>query len=160
MIKLMPDQTHAFSIGLDKMYLKLSVWLSAIQVLFTITSFYFLFLFQPRMEQYFTQMHKIVANKKNRARFRFMLQDVIDLRLVSPQQCCIITIYGRLYISNLCSWWLIIHVVWNKKNAYKEFLVSRSSVCEYDLLKIDVHALGHKISSNGSRIITTPYLQT
>lgn len=38
---------------------------------------------QPRMEQYFQQMGKIVNDKKNSARVRFMLQDVMDLRLVS-----------------------------------------------------------------------------
>ena len=39
--------------------------------------------FQPRMEQYFQQMGKIVKDTKNSARVRFMLQDVVDLRTVS-----------------------------------------------------------------------------
>lgn len=39
--------------------------------------------FQPRMDQYFTQMDKIVIEKKTSSRVRFMLQDVIDLRKVS-----------------------------------------------------------------------------
>ncbi|XP_061147126.1 eukaryotic translation initiation factor 4 gamma 3 isoform X3 [Syngnathus typhle] len=36
---------------------------------------------KPRMDQYFTQMEKIVKEKKTSSRIRFMLQDVIDLRL-------------------------------------------------------------------------------
>ena len=40
-------------------------------------------LFQPRMDQYFNQMEKIVKERKTSSRIRFMLQDVIDLRLVS-----------------------------------------------------------------------------
>lgn len=39
--------------------------------------------FQPRMDQYFNQMEKIVKERKTSSRIRFMLQDVIDLRLVS-----------------------------------------------------------------------------
>ena len=39
--------------------------------------------FQPRMDQYFNQMEKIVIEKKTSSRVRFMLQDVIDLRKVS-----------------------------------------------------------------------------
>lgn len=39
--------------------------------------------FQPRMDQYFTQMEKIVKERKTSSRIRFMLQDIIDLRLVS-----------------------------------------------------------------------------
>ncbi|XP_056018647.1 eukaryotic translation initiation factor 4 gamma 3-like isoform X6 [Ostrea edulis] len=35
---------------------------------------------KPRMDQYFTQMDKIVIEKKTSSRVRFMLQDVIDLR--------------------------------------------------------------------------------
>ena len=35
------------------------------------------------MDQYFTQMGKIVNEKKTSSRVRFMLQDVIDLRKVS-----------------------------------------------------------------------------
>ncbi|XP_052211936.1 eukaryotic translation initiation factor 4 gamma 1-like isoform X2 [Dreissena polymorpha] len=35
---------------------------------------------RPRMDQYFQQMDKIVNDKKNSARVRFMLQDMIDLR--------------------------------------------------------------------------------
>ena len=42
-----------------------------------------MYLFQPRMDQYFTQMTKIVNEKKTSSRVRFMLQDVIDLRKVS-----------------------------------------------------------------------------
>ena len=38
--------------------------------------------FQPRMEQYFQQMGKIVKDTKNSARVRFMLQDVVDLRYI------------------------------------------------------------------------------
>lgn len=41
------------------------------------------FLSQPRMDQYFNQMEKIVKERKTSSRIRFMLQDVIDLRLVS-----------------------------------------------------------------------------
>ncbi|XP_016380086.1 eukaryotic translation initiation factor 4 gamma 3-like isoform X2 [Sinocyclocheilus rhinocerous] len=36
---------------------------------------------KPRMDQYFNQMEKIVKEKKTSTRIRFMLQDVIDLRL-------------------------------------------------------------------------------
>ncbi|KAM7139055.1 eukaryotic translation initiation factor 4 gamma 3 isoform 8-T8 [Macrochelys suwanniensis] len=35
----------------------------------------------PRMDQYFNQMEKIVKERKTSSRIRFMLQDVIDLRL-------------------------------------------------------------------------------
>lgn len=35
------------------------------------------------MDQYFNQMEKIVKERKTSSRIRFMLQDVIDLRLVS-----------------------------------------------------------------------------
>ncbi|CAD5115592.1 DgyrCDS4553 [Dimorphilus gyrociliatus] len=35
---------------------------------------------KPRMDQYFTQMQKIVEQKKTCSRVRFMLQDVIELR--------------------------------------------------------------------------------
>ena len=35
------------------------------------------------MDQYFTQISKIVGNKKTSARIRFMLLDVEDLRKVS-----------------------------------------------------------------------------
>jgi len=34
------------------------------------------------MDQYFNQMEKIVKERKTSSRIRFMLQDVIDLRLV------------------------------------------------------------------------------
>ncbi|KAL0605203.1 Eukaryotic translation initiation factor 4 gamma 3 [Plecturocebus cupreus] len=37
----------------------------------------------PRMDQYFNQMEKIVKERKTSSRIRFMLQDVIDLRLDS-----------------------------------------------------------------------------
>lgn len=43
----------------------------------------FSLLLQPRMDQYFNQMEKIVKERKTSSRIRFMLQDVIDLRLVS-----------------------------------------------------------------------------
>lgn len=36
------------------------------------------------MDQYFNQMEKIVKERKTSSRIRFMLQDVIDLRLVGP----------------------------------------------------------------------------
>ncbi|XP_061543106.1 eukaryotic translation initiation factor 4 gamma 3 isoform X3 [Phycodurus eques] len=36
---------------------------------------------KPRMDQYFNQMEKIVKEKKTSSRIRFMLQDVIDLRV-------------------------------------------------------------------------------
>ncbi|XP_051961475.1 eukaryotic translation initiation factor 4 gamma 3-like isoform X2 [Xyrauchen texanus] len=36
---------------------------------------------KPRMNQYFNQMEKIVKERKTSSRIRFMLQDVIDLRL-------------------------------------------------------------------------------
>ncbi|NXJ94022.1 IF4G1 factor, partial [Corythaixoides concolor] len=35
---------------------------------------------KPRMDQYFSQMEKIIKEKKTSSRIRFMLQDVIDLR--------------------------------------------------------------------------------
>ncbi|XP_078791297.1 eukaryotic translation initiation factor 4 gamma 1a isoform X4 [Oryzias latipes] len=35
---------------------------------------------KPRMDQYFTQMDKIIKEKKTSSRIRFMLQDVLDLR--------------------------------------------------------------------------------
>ncbi|XP_037314517.2 eukaryotic translation initiation factor 4 gamma 1a isoform X3 [Pungitius pungitius] len=38
---------------------------------------------KPRMDQYFTQMDKIIKEKKTSSRIRFMLQDVIDLRRCS-----------------------------------------------------------------------------
>ena len=37
---------------------------------------------QPRMDQYFNQMEKIIKDKKTSSRIRFMLQDVLDLRRV------------------------------------------------------------------------------
>uniref|UniRef100_A0A8C5C2B7 Eukaryotic translation initiation factor 4 gamma 3 n=1 Tax=Gadus morhua TaxID=8049 RepID=A0A8C5C2B7_GADMO len=36
---------------------------------------------KPRMDQYFRQMEKIVKERKTSSRIRFMLQDIIDLRL-------------------------------------------------------------------------------
>uniref|UniRef100_UPI0037E7D450 eukaryotic translation initiation factor 4 gamma 3 isoform X4 n=1 Tax=Semicossyphus pulcher TaxID=241346 RepID=UPI0037E7D450 len=36
---------------------------------------------KPRMDQYFNQMEKIVKERKTSSRIRFMLQDIIDLRL-------------------------------------------------------------------------------
>uniref|UniRef100_A0A671NFN7 Eukaryotic translation initiation factor 4 gamma 3-like n=1 Tax=Sinocyclocheilus anshuiensis TaxID=1608454 RepID=A0A671NFN7_9TELE len=36
---------------------------------------------KPRMDQYFNQMEKIVKERKTSSRIRFMLQDVIDVRL-------------------------------------------------------------------------------
>ncbi|XP_066459421.1 eukaryotic translation initiation factor 4 gamma 1 isoform X2 [Eleutherodactylus coqui] len=36
---------------------------------------------KPRMDQYFNQMDKIIKERKTSSRIRFMLQDVIDLRL-------------------------------------------------------------------------------
>ncbi|XP_068137423.1 eukaryotic translation initiation factor 4 gamma 1 isoform X2 [Hyperolius riggenbachi] len=36
---------------------------------------------KPRMNQYFAQMEKIIKERKTSSRIRFMLQDVIDLRL-------------------------------------------------------------------------------
>lgn len=42
---------------------------------------------QPRMDQYFNQMEKIIKEKKTSSRIRFMLQDVIDLRRVRPVPC-------------------------------------------------------------------------
>ena len=38
---------------------------------------------QPRMNQYFNQMEKIVKERKTSSRIRFMLQDIVDQRLVS-----------------------------------------------------------------------------
>ena len=38
---------------------------------------------QPRMEQYFNQMEKIIKERKTTSRIRFMLQDVLDLRRVT-----------------------------------------------------------------------------
>lgn len=43
---------------------------------------WWLYVLQPRMDQYFNQMEKIVKERKTSSRIRFMLQDVIDLRLV------------------------------------------------------------------------------
>lgn len=40
------------------------------------------------MDQYFNQMEKIVKERKTSSRIRFMLQDVIDLRLVSVRLWC------------------------------------------------------------------------
>lgn len=37
---------------------------------------------QPRMDQYFNQMEKIIKERKTSSRIRFMLQDVLDLRRV------------------------------------------------------------------------------
>lgn len=37
---------------------------------------------QPRMDQYFNQMDKIIKERKTSSRIRFMLQDVLDLRKV------------------------------------------------------------------------------
>uniref|UniRef100_H3A733 Eukaryotic translation initiation factor 4 gamma 1 n=1 Tax=Latimeria chalumnae TaxID=7897 RepID=H3A733_LATCH len=36
---------------------------------------------KPRMDQYFNQMEKIIKERKTSSRIRFMLQDVIDLRM-------------------------------------------------------------------------------
>ncbi|XP_029473094.1 eukaryotic translation initiation factor 4 gamma 1 isoform X7 [Rhinatrema bivittatum] len=38
---------------------------------------------KPRMAQYFNQMEKIIKERKTSSRIRFMLQDVIDLRLTN-----------------------------------------------------------------------------
>lgn len=38
---------------------------------------------QPRMDQYFNQMDKIIKERKTSSRIRFMLQDVLDLRKVT-----------------------------------------------------------------------------
>lgn len=38
---------------------------------------------QPRMDQYFNQMEKIIKERKTSSRIRFMLQDVLDLRRVT-----------------------------------------------------------------------------
>lgn len=38
---------------------------------------------QPRMDQYFNQMEKIIKERKTTSRIRFMLQDVLDLRRVN-----------------------------------------------------------------------------
>ncbi|KAK2503904.1 hypothetical protein MC885_002155 [Smutsia gigantea] len=40
---------------------------------------------KPRMDQYFNQMEKIVKERKTSSRIRFMLQDVIDLRLIHKE---------------------------------------------------------------------------
>lgn len=42
---------------------------------------------QPRMDQYFNQMEKIVKERKTSSRIRFMLQDIVDQRLVSVWVC-------------------------------------------------------------------------
>ncbi|KFO78691.1 Eukaryotic translation initiation factor 4 gamma 3, partial [Cuculus canorus] len=44
---------------------------------------------KPRMDQYFNQMEKIVKERKTSSRIRFMLQDVIDLRLVGTNSICL-----------------------------------------------------------------------
>lgn len=41
------------------------------------------FCLQPRMDQYFNQMEKIIKERKTSSRIRFMIQDVIDLRRVN-----------------------------------------------------------------------------
>ena len=38
--------------------------------------------FQPRIDQYFSQLNKIVNEKRTSARVRFMIQDVLELRKV------------------------------------------------------------------------------
>lgn len=43
------------------------------------------FCFQPRMDQYFNQMEKIIKERKTTSRIRFMLQDVLDLRRVNHE---------------------------------------------------------------------------
>ncbi|XP_075293736.1 eukaryotic translation initiation factor 4 gamma 3 isoform X1 [Opisthocomus hoazin] len=43
---------------------------------------------KPRMDQYFNQMEKIVKERKTSSRIRFMLQDVIDLRLTKANGVC------------------------------------------------------------------------
>lgn len=43
----------------------------------------FFFLFQIRVDQYFSQMHKIKNDMSLPSRVRFMVQDVIELRLVN-----------------------------------------------------------------------------
>ena len=41
------------------------------------------FILQQRMDQYFQQIDKIIKERKTSSRVRFMLKDVVDLRLVS-----------------------------------------------------------------------------
>lgn len=55
------------------------------ELLGSVTDFFFLLSHptQPRMDQYFTQMEKIIKEKKTSSRIRFMLLDVLDLRRVN-----------------------------------------------------------------------------
>ena len=36
--------------------------------------------FQPRVDQYFNQINKIIQARKTSSRVRFMMQDIVDLR--------------------------------------------------------------------------------
>ena len=38
------------------------------------------FYFQPIVNQYFTQINKIIQSRKTSARVRFMMQDIVELR--------------------------------------------------------------------------------
>lgn len=55
------------------------------------------------MDQYFNQMEKIVKERKTSSRIRFMLQDVIDLRLVSKLVCL------RARCASLCLGVTVVH---------------------------------------------------
>lgn len=50
--------------------------------MFVATTHMFVLARQPRMDQYFNQMDKIIKERKTSSRIRFMLQDVLDLRKV------------------------------------------------------------------------------
>lgn len=60
------------------------------------------------MDQYFNQMEKIVKERKTSSRIRFMLQDVIDLRLVSEFVCvldvhvclCLTVVHMKMITNN------------------------------------------------------------
>ena len=40
----------------------------------------FIFCVQPRVDQYFAQINKIISARKTSSRVRFMMQDIVDLR--------------------------------------------------------------------------------
>ena len=54
---------------------------------------------QPRMDQYFNQMEKIIKERKTTSRIRFMLQDVIDLRWVNYTHVCMHSLANCSYLA-------------------------------------------------------------
>lgn len=53
---------------------------------------------QPRMDQYFNQMEKIIKERKTTSRIRFMLQDVLDLRRVHTHTLGLLSTAGQLFL--------------------------------------------------------------